>query len=490
MSAGTISKRCYCTDPATGKRLGKNCPKLRRGVGGPWSASHGVWCLQLELPAPDGAPRRPFRRSGFNRAEDAQKVLDEVRALLALAPKDRDLTLRIAGLLYDLPAKQPIPTPETVAKTLRAGRIDGVTTTVGAYLDDWLHGRSGLAEGTVKFYADHIRNHLTPHLGHLGIDALKPIHIQDMFTAIEAETQRIIAARESRDPQLRASVRGIRPVGAATKHRIRATLRKALNDAITIYRLIDSNPAVPIALPSGARPRARAWTVKAVATWNATGQIPSPVMVWLPDHAATFLDHAEEHDTACYALYSLITVWGLRRGEACGLRDIDVDLDTGTITIRQQRTAVGYKPIVRKVKSAAGDRILMIDPHTAAILRAYLATRARWQLAAGTAWPHTEFLFVRPNGQPWHPDQLSDRFERVVRDAGLPPIRFHDLRHCAASYLKLAGADMKKIQEILGHSSIVITADTYTLLFDDLDRTATDQAANLIHNNRRRKKAA
>jgi integrase len=128
-------------------------------------------------------------------------------------------------------------------------------------------------------------------------------------------------------------------------------------------------------------------------------------MVWLPDQAATFLDHAEEHDTACYALYSLITVWGLRRGEACGLRDIDVDLDSGTITIRQQRTAVGYQPIVRKVKSAAGDRILMIDPHTVAILRAYLATRARWQLAAGPEWPHTGFLFVRPNGQPWHPDR-------------------------------------------------------------------------------------
>ncbi len=280
------------------------------------------------------------------------------------------------------------------------------------------------------------------------------------------------------------------PRWAATRHRIRATLRKALNDAIKIYRLIDYNPAVPIELPSGARPRARAWTAKAVANWKATDEAPSPVMVWMPDQASTFLDYAEAHDAICYALYSLITVWGLRRGEACGLRDIDVDLDTGTITIRQQRTAVAYKPVVRKVKSAAGDRVLMIDPHTVAILRAYLAMRARWQLAAGSQWPHTGFLFVRPNGQPWHPDQLSDRFERVVRDSGLPPIRFHDLRHCAASYLKLAGADMKKIQEILGHSSIVITADTYTLLFGDLDRTVTDQAANLIHKNRRPKKAA
>ena len=83
------------------------------------------------------------------------------------------------------------------------------------------------------------------------------------------------------------------------------------------------------------------------------------------------------------------------------------------------RTAVGYQPIVRKVKSAAGDRVLMIDPHTVAILRGYLATPACCQLIAGSAWPHTGFVFVRPNGQRWHPDQLPDRFERVVRDAGL-----------------------------------------------------------------------
>jgi integrase len=80
----------------------------------------------------------------------------------------------------------------------------------------------------------------------------------------------------------------------------------------------------------------------------------------------------------------------------------------------------------------------MIDPHTVATLRAYLAHRASWQLATGSQWPRTGFLFVRPDGQPWHPDQLSDRFERVVRDSGLPPIRTHDLRHCAASYFRLA----------------------------------------------------
>jgi integrase len=449
-----------------------------------------VWCLQLELPAPDGEARRPFRRSGLATSDAAQNIIDDVRALLALAAKDHDLTLRIAELLHDLPTKQPIPSAQAVAKKLRAGHINGVTTTVSAYLDDWLAGRQGLSPGTTKFYRDNIDNHLKPNLGHLNIDELKPVQILDMFTAIDANNARITDARTSPDPTVRATVRGVRTVGDATKHRIRATLRKALTDAIKIYHLIDYNPAVPIDLPSGDRPRARAWTAKAVANWKATREKPSPVMVWLPEQARAFLDYAEAHDIICYALYSLVTVWGLRRAELCGLRDRDVDLDAGTITIVQQRTAVGYKPIVRKVKSKAGDRILAIDKHTAAIIRAYLAMRARWQLASGPEWPNTGFLFVRPNGEPWHPDQLSDRFEHTIRDSGLPPIRFHDLRHCAASYLKLGGADMKKIQEVLGHSSIVITSDNYTLLFGDLDRTATDNAANVIHKNRRGKKAA
>ena len=60
---------------------------------------------------------------------------------------------------------------------------------------------------------------------------------------------------------------------------------------------------------------------------------------------------------------------------------------------------------------------------------------------------------VQPNGKPWHPDLISERFAKLVDAAGMPPTRLHDLRHCAASYLKAAGADLKDIQETLGHAS-------------------------------------
>src|SRR5262249_36770863 len=151
---------------------------------------------------------------------------------------------------------------------------------------------------------------------------------------------------------------------------------------------------------SGARPRAKVWTPKAVEVWQETGAVPSKVMVWTPAMASRFLDYAEGHDIVLYALFSLVAVWGLRRGEACGLRDIDGDLKTDVLTIVRQRPTIGYQPVERVVKSAAGERVLAIDGHTADILRAYLRLRNGWQRVSGANWPNTGLFFVRPDGAP------------------------------------------------------------------------------------------
>jgi integrase len=92
------------------------------------------------------------------------------------------------------------------------------------------------------------------------------------------------------------------------------------------------------------------------------------------------------------------------------------------------------------------------------------------------------------DGNAWHPQRISDRFDRLVATSGLPPVRLHDLRHCAATFLKAAGADMKDIQETLGHSSITITGDTYTSVVHELDteRAKADAAAALVPRTSRR----
>ena len=324
-----------------------------------------------------------------------------------------------------------------------------------------------------------------------------------MFATLHHRNAGLEAARASDDPAVRATVKGVRPIGAASMQRLRATLRKALNDAIRKYRLIEHNPAATIDLASGARPKARVWTAKAVARWRANGARPSPVMVWTPAQAGQFLDYAEAHDIVLYAMFALILHRGLRRGEACGLRDIDVNLpdpdehdnaghtgeDTtevpgrdehGYLAVVEQITAVGYVPVTRKVKSDAGDRIVPLGPATVAVLTDYLRMHEAWRQVSGADWPDTGLFFVRPDGRAWHPQAISDRFEYLVAHSGLPPVRLHDLRHCAATYLRHGGADLKEVQETLGHSTLALTSDTYTTVILELHRANADAAAQLI----------
>jgi hypothetical protein len=340
-----VFKTCSCRHD-NGRRLRNRCPQLRR-VNGAWNANHGTWGYQLELPRTDGVPRRQLRRTGFTSSTDAKDERTHALSLLALAGDNRTVAIEIGTILHTIKARQPIPDRDTLARRVRAGVPASSDMLLADYLTRWLKGRKKLEPTTRLAYSSILRIHLLPYLGHIPIDQLRVHHIQAMFDAISERNIDVDVARQSDDPAIRASVRGIRTTGPATMHRIRAVLRKALNDAIRTERLIDFNPAAHVELPSGKRPKARVWTPAAVKHWKATGERPSPVMVWTPDLAGEFLDYAEAHDIVLYPLFALILHRGLRRGEAVGLRD----LDTGAFIIRQQITTVGYTPITKDVKT-------------------------------------------------------------------------------------------------------------------------------------------
>jgi integrase len=473
---GSTFKRCTCRDQATGRPLGRSCPRLRR-PDGRWSPDHGSWGYQHELPKARDGHRRPHRRLGFDNATDAQDALDHVTDLLALA-EDPDQAILIGDVIEEATTSRvPPPSVAEMATRLRTGTPTAAPPTLAEYLPKWLAGRRNLAEGTRRSYEAHLRLHLVPNLGPVRVDRLRLAHLNDMVDAIEDRNTLIRAARASGDRERRAAVTGMRTVGPATLHRIRATVRKALNDAIRA-QLITANPASHLELPSGRRPKPVVWTAERVTRWQATGTVPSAVMVWTPAQTGAFLDAAAEH--RLYALFHLIAHRGLRRGEACGLHWTDLDLDNGHLTVTWQIVQYGWATELKAPKTEGSERVVALDADTVAALRAHRTRQRAERLAAGAGWTDTGLVFTKEDGTALHPATVTDLLHALTAAAGLPPVRLHDLRHGAATIALAAGTDMKIVQEMLGHSSITLTSDTYTSVLPEIARAAAENTASLI----------
>jgi hypothetical protein len=114
------------------------------------------------------------------------------------------------------------------------------------------------------------------------------------------------------------------------------------------------------------------------------------------------------------------------------------------------------------------------------LLREHRRRQAQERLEAGDRWVESGYVFTNPVGEPLNPDYLSRRFRYLVRRSGLPPVRLHDLRHGAATLAHAVGADLKTVQEQLGHTSIVLTADTYTSVLMILHFKVAEATARLV----------
>ncbi|MFI7101923.1 tyrosine recombinase XerC [Streptomyces sp. NPDC050161] len=494
---GSTFRRCACRNPETGKQYGQSCPKLS-------NKRHGLWNIRQELPPHEDGTRRTFRRSGYPSKTEAQADLDKVRALLAIpGDDDPEGRTRIGDLLESVAAKkEAIPEYEETQRRFRSGQALNVRMTVGAWLDEWLAGKRR-RDTTVSGYESRIRVHLKPRIGHVALDRLRVGHLVEMFDAIEDANEEIEAENQTRREQEqrckwgkrsrppaterarlaeeRAKLAEMKPhrklTGPTSRQRIRATLRAALNDAIA-QQLITFNPAAHVELDSGRRPKALVWTRERIAEWKRTGEKPSPVMVWTPEQTGQFLDRAARH--RLYALYHLIAFRGLRRGEACGQRWTDTDLNAGLLTVARQLVQHGWKVEESAPKTDSGARVIALDAETVKALKAHRRSQRKERLAWGEAYTDTGRVFTQENGEWLHPAWVTDQFQRLAAEAGLPPIRLHDLRHGAATLALAAGADMKVVQEMLGHSSITITSDTYTSVLPEVAREAAEAAARLV----------
>lgn len=486
MRAGGIRRRCTCKG-GDGQPLGARCPKLK-------NRNHGSRMVRQELhPEKDGTRRMLRRSAGYRNDEEAKADLDHVRALLRLAEDDDDRD-RISAQLAALKSKDPLPDLEETKRRLRRGRDLGRQLTVETWLAQWMEQESHRPATTLS-YESHIRLYLVPHIGDIALDRLQVRHLTAMFQAIEDGNEAIRAnnadrralelavketSRRSEKRAIREALAALppyrRPVGPSSKARIRATLRAALNDAIG-QQLIEFNPAAHVVV-TARKPRPVVWTDERVREFEESGVRPSPVMVWTPEQAGRFLDHVHEDDL--YAMWHLALFRGLRRGELCGLRPVDVDLDRGVIEVTVQLTEVDYEIEEGEPKSHSGSRTVALDAATVDAMRAYRHRQRERRLAIGPAWTESGRFFTSPFGSALRPSSVTERFGVLLTEAGVPPVRLHDTRHCAATLALAAGVDLKVVQELLGHSMLSTTADLYTSVLPEVARTAAEATAAVV----------
>ncbi|MEV7012192.1 site-specific integrase [Streptosporangium sp. NPDC051022] len=195
-----------------------------------------------------------------------------------------------------------------------------------------------------------------------------------------------------------------------------------------------------------------------------------------PELCGRFLDVAEERGERLYSLYHLAATRGLRRGEACGARWADTDLsDSKTLSLLESDDDDDDG-----LKSDPSWRTVALDDTNIRLLKAWRAAQRRERLAAGADWIDTGLIYTAEDGSALREEYVSERFTAILKAAGLPPIRFHDLRHCAATLMLATGVDMKVVSATLGHARYSFTADVYASVVPEVSRAAAEATTAII----------
>lgn len=285
------------------------------------------------------------------------------------------------------------------------------------YLTRWLE----VYKPTVRLATYNIRrlivqNHIIPALGDIPLQRLTPQEVR-VFYASELE-------------------RGLKGSSVGTYH---VTLHKALDRAAK-DGLIARNVCDLVDPPKSERVE--------MTTLNK-------------DQALQFLSAARGHRLEL--LFTMAITTGMRQGELLGLRWSDIDMERGTLSVRRTIKRVGkYGIIETEPKTAKGKRQISIPPFILDMLRVHQDQQTALRMAAGEKWQDRGMVFCTDTGGYFEGQRVHKPFKQLLAAAGLPDIRFHDLRHSAATLLLAMKEHPKVVQELLGHSSITTTLMTYS----------------------------
>lgn len=464
-------RECGCTDPETGRRLRRTCPKLGNVKG------HGAWYVRYEAPRSANGRRRQPVLGPFRTETEAKRKLAEVLGRLG-----------------------------------QGVNVDDGRMMFGAYLERrlrWWESERELKPKTLESYREAIQLYFIPGLGHVKLADLRDHHFRDLYAAMRLinrpsdddnvhdgilEILRRLLEARAKAPHAGPRLASTRPLSEARIKRIHAVAQSALSDAVP--QTLAFNPAAGVKLGGkrGARKaKPMLWTAPRVERWRETGEIPAPVMVWTREQCGTFLGSITNE--RLYVLFHVAAYCGLRRSELAGLGWTDVDLERRRLHIRQAQV----DDELDSTKSDDSDRQVPMDEVTCKVLAAWRRAQLEERVAWGPAWTDTGRVFTKEDGTALRPGWISQRFGDLAKRAGapprprrrpgehqeprrdgLPPIRFHDLRHGTATMLLAAGQPPKVISEILGHATVAFTMDVYTEVAEELADAAMEALAAYI----------
>ncbi len=312
------------------------------------------------------------------------------------------------------------------------GRVVPAGDTVHALMDRWLEHKTaqGLSPTTLRLYRGIVDKHVVASLGRKPVNKVRTLDLDKVYANLLGSG-----------------------VGKVMVHKVHMVFHGAFKQGVK-WGLLPSNPAehaTPPRLPA-------AQTEEKTPT---TAEVRRLIVA------------TEKADPDFAMLVRLAAATGARRGELVALRWEDVDFDAGSLWVRRALIAVKGSIEEKSTKSGKNRRVAL-DENTLGALRQHRARCVERSLAAGASLSGNAFVFSpRPgNTEPWHPSSVTHRFGRLAKNAGVPKVTFHGLRHFHCTVLIAGGEDVVTVGARVGHARPSITTDIYSHALPEKDRDA------------------
>lgn len=301
------------------------------------------------------------------------------------------------------------------------------------HVSDWFRSKkNSISIQTAITYEAYLKNRVIPYIGHVQLAHLTPALLQNYVNDLKDEG-----------------------LASSSIKKIYSIVKSALDFAVNMD-LLPSNPITKLQLPKDSKKEMAVWEVPEIQAFQKAASL----------------------DRLYPAFYLAITT-GMRRGEILGLRWRDVDLEKEMLYVRQTLSKDG-KQFLSEAKTKTSIRSIKLSNDTVVLLKKHKAVVAKEKLWLGSEYEDNDLIISTSKGTPINPENLKRTFQRLIKEADVPAIRLHDLRHTHATMLLAGGVNVKVISERLGHSNIKTTLDIYSHVLPSMQEEAANRIDTLL----------